>query len=386
MNRFCFFQHIAVGAIGASMLKNPALAAFIDLENMSGFFYAGSYTANREEGISIGRFDSDHIEIQLIDVCRNVSNPSFLIFDPARKFVYAANETDDYGGKKSGYVSSFRCDEKSGRLTFLNQQPSLGAHPCHLTISKSGKFLLVANYTGGNVAVLPVRPDGQLGEPVEMVQHSGKGPNTNRQESAHAHSVNLSPDNRFAVVCDLGMDKIMVYRFNSTTGKLTPAETPFFQTAPGAGPRHLTFSADGMNAFVVNELNSTITCLAYDPGKGLLTERQTLSTLPDAFTGENTCADIHIHPSGRYIYTSNRGHDSIAVFSTGEGGRMKLLQHQSTLGKTPRNFAIHASGKFLVAANQDSGSIPVFSIDPVTGRLTATGKSIQISKPVCLLF
>lgn len=386
MKRSSFFQQIGIGAFGATILQKPVLAGIIASENMFDHLYVGTYTATPKEGIPVCSFDSQNGAVQLIEVCQGVNNPSFLIFGRNRKFVYAAIETDDFGGKKAGAVSAFRRDEKTGKLTFLNSVTSLGAHPCHLTIDRTGRFILVANYTGGNAAVLPVMADGSLGEPVDSVQHSGKGPNTARQEAAHVHSVNLSPDNRFAFVCDLGIDKIMIYRFNEKTGKLSPADTPFFQTAPGAGPRHFTFSGDGQNAFVVNELNSTITSMKYDPAKGVLSEIQTLTTLPDAFTGENTCADIHVHPNGRFVYASNRGHDSIALFSVEPGGRMKLLQHQPTLGKTPRNFAIHSSGRFLLAANQNSGSIQVFSLDPGTGKLNAAGKSISINKPVCLLF
>jgi 6-phosphogluconolactonase len=236
------------------------------------------------------------------------------------------------------------------------------------------------------VAVLPVLPGGGLGDPVEMVQHTGHSVNASRQEGPHAHSVNISPDNRFAFVCDLGIDKIMVYRFDEVTGKLTPADHPFFTTAPGAGPRHFTFSRNGQGAFVVNELNSTVTSLKYDSANGFLTEIQTITTLPDGFAAENTCADIHLHPNGRFLYASNRGHNSIAAFSVEEAtGMLKLLQHQPTLGQTPRNFAIHSSGRYLLAANQDSNSIHVFSIDPATGISSETGNFIQIVKPVCLL-
>jgi 6-phosphogluconolactonase len=354
---------------------------------MVGKFFIGSYTDTPEQGISTGSFDSETGAVQLIDTCGGVNNPSFLIFDHSKKFLYAVNETDDFGGKKSGSVSAFSHDEKTGKLTFLNAMPSLGAHPCHLTIDRTGKYILVANYTGGNVAVLPVLSDGKLGEPVDMVQHTGKGPNAARQEAAHAHSVNISPDNRFAFVCDLGIDKIMIYHFDERTGKLTPADHPFFQTAPGAGPRHFTFSKDGSRAFVVNELNSTLTCMKYDVANGSLTELQTLTTLPDGFTDENTCADIHVHPDGRFIYASNRGHDRIAVFSIKPGtGQLNLLQNQSVKGKTPRNFAIHESGRFLLAVNQNSNNITVFSIDPSTGKLRETGQSMKINKPVCLLF
>jgi len=387
MKRSGFFQQIGLGAIGATVLQKQALGALLELEIMSDLFYTGSYTTTRQEGISVCRFDPNKVAVQLVDVCKEVDNPSFLIFDHSRKFVYAVNETADFGGKSSGSVSAFRRDIKTGMLTFLNVQASLGAHPCHLTIDRTGKFILVANYTGGNVAVLPILPDGQPGESVDMVQHKGKGVNASRQEGPHAHSVNLSPDNRFAFVCDLGIDKIMIYRFDQVTGKLSPANTPFFQTAPGAGPRHFTFSKDGRNAFVVNELNSTITSLKFDPAKGILTELQTLSTLPDDFTAENTCADVHIHPNGLFVYASNRGHDSIAVFVIEPGSvKLKLLQNQSTLGKTPRNFAIHSSGRFLLAANQNSNTVNVFTIDPDTGRLGETGKFLQINKPVCVLF
>jgi len=386
MKRSGFFQQIAVGAIGVTVVQKQAFAGILMQKSMPGLFYVGSYSQSQEEGISMCRFDPDQGTVQLVDVCKGVANPTFLILDHQRKFIYAVNELDDFEGKNSGAISAFRRDEKTGKLTFLNIQPSLGAHPCHLTVDRSGKFILAANYTGGNVAVLPVLSNGELGEPVEMVQHSGKGPNAGRQEGPHAHSVNLSPDNRFAFVCDLGIDKIMIYRFDERNGKLTPADTPFFRTASGAGPRHFTFTKDGLNTFVVNELNSTITSLKYDPAGGTLTEILTLSTLPVDFTGENTCADVHVHPDGRFVYASNRGHDSIAVLSIERGpGRLKLIQHQSALGKTPRNFAIHPSGRFLLAANQDSDSIQVFSMDPLTGKLAGSGKSLQINKPVCLL-
>lgn len=386
MKRSGFFQQITLGAIGTTLLHNQAVALFLEPVSKDEYFYIGCYTANPEEGIPIGRFDPGNASVEIADVCKGVNNPSFLIFGQKRKFVYAVNETADFSGKPSGAVSAFRRDVKTGRLTFLNSQPSLGAHPCHLTADRAGKFILVANYTGGNVAVLPILPGGHLGEPVEMIQHTGKGPNTGRQEAAHAHSVNLSPDNRFAFVCDLGMDKIMIYRFDEKNGKLSPAVNPFFQTAPGAGPRHFTFSIDGRNAFVVNELNSTLTYLKYNSDTGTLTELQTVSTLPYGFSGENTCADVHVHPNGRFVYASNRGADSIAVFFVDQGsGKLKPIQNQSTLGKTPRNFTIHPSGRYLLAANQNSGSIQVFALDPSTGLLTETGKFLMTSKPVCLL-
>ncbi|MFA6128159.1 MAG: lactonase family protein [Bacteroidales bacterium] len=386
MNRIAFIQHFGLGALGVSVIQKQAMVSLFAPETMTDRLYIGSYTDLPGQGITICHFDSQSRSIQPDAVCGS-KNPSFLVFGNQRKFLYAVNETADFGGKNSGSVNSFACDEKTGRLTFLNSQPSLGASPCHLTLDRTGKFILVANYMGGNVAVLPVLPDGKVGEPVEMVQHTGSGINKSRQEVPHAHSVNLSPDNRFAFVCDLGIDRIMVYQFNHQTGKLTAAGTPWFQTAPGAGPRHFTFSADGKHAFAVNELNSTLTLFSYDGPRGKLTELQTVTTLPENFTGENTCADVHLHPNGRFVFASNRGNDSIAVFSINrEAGTLKLIQNQSTLGKTPRNFVIHPSGRFLLAANQNSNSVHVFSLDPGTAKLAPAGKSISIDKPVCLLF
>lgn len=387
MKRSGFFQKIAVGTFGAIFMQKQAFAAFNPPGSMSGIFYIGSYVDTPDGGITICRFFPGSGEIHMVDVCKGIANPSFMISGSRRQYLYIVNETGDFGGKSSGSVSAFRRDAKTGKLAFLNVQASLGAHPCHLTIDRTGRFILVANYSGGNVAVLPVGPDGKLAGAVEMVQHSGHGPNAGRQESAHAHSVNLSPDNRFAFVCDLGIDKIMIYRFDEKTGKLSPSSHPFFQTAPGAGPRHFTFAADGKQAFVVNELNSTLTSLKFDPDTGILSELETLSTLPDGFSAENTCADVHVHPNNRFVYASNRGHDSIAVFSIDKvTGKLEFIQHQSVSGKTPRNFSIHPSGRFLLAANQNSNSINTFSLDPETGKLNQTGKSIQIDKPVCILF
>jgi len=385
VKRSDFVQQMAFGAVAVSAFQNQVLAAPTLKNTASSDFYLGSYTATPEQGITRGWLDPEKGDLQILG-STGADNPSFLIYGPNRKFVYAVNETDNFGGTKSGSVSAFGIDKKTGNLSFLNVQPSLGAHPCHLSMDRTGKYILVANYTGGNVAVLPILKDGRLGEPVEMVQHTGHGPNTGRQEGPHAHSVNLSPDNRFAFVCDLGIDKIMIYRFDESTGKLSAAGTPFFKTAPGAGPRHFTFSRNGKLAFVVNELNSTITSMKYDSASGVLTESETRSTLPPGFTGENTCADVHVHPNGQFLYASNRGHDSIAAFSVEpDSGKLALVQHQSTLGKTPRNFAIHSSGKYLLAANQNSDSIHLFKLDPVSGKLTETRKSIEITKPVCIL-
>ncbi len=373
---------LAGAACGGHQLFLFGQPAFSDIRRL----YIGTYTRGPAEGINLGRMEFPSGSISMEKTFPGIENPSFLISSPDGRFLYAVCETDQYQGATGGSVSAFFIGRNGSDLAYLNDRSSLGAHPCHLTISRNGKFVLVANYTGGNISVLPVLADGSLGEAIDVKQHSGSGPNKQRQEKAHAHSVNLSPDNRFAYVCDLGTDKIMIYRFNDKTGILSPAEIPFFQTEPGAGPRHFAFNPDAGSAFVINELNSTLTSLRVNARNGALTEVHTLSLVPAEFSGENTGADVHVHPGGRFVYGSNRGHDSIAVFSIErETGRLQLIQHQSTLGKTPRNFAIDPSGNYLLAANQNSDSIRVFSINQKTGMLAPAGGPLTVTRPVCIL-
>jgi 6-phosphogluconolactonase len=245
----------------------------------------------------------------------------------------------------------------------------------------------VANYGSGSVAVLPVKQDGSLGEASAFIQHTGSSVNTQRQKEPHAHSINVSPDNRFAVAADLGLDELLVYRFDPTKGSLTANEPPFTRVNPGAGPRHFAFRPDGKFAYVINEIGSTITALTWDAARGILTEIQTISTLPAGFSGRNDCADVHVHPTGKFVYGSNRGHDSIAVFSVDQAkGTLTSVEYVSTQGKVPRNFGIDPTGSFLIAANQNSDNLVVFRIDAETGKLSATGQSLQLSRPVCIQF
>jgi 6-phosphogluconolactonase len=350
--------------------------------------FVGTYTSggSKSEGIYIFKLDTREGTIFPHKVIGGVEEPSFLALDTDRKFLYAVNETLDYQGKKSGAVSSFSVDRKSGSLTFLNKQPSMGGAPCHLSVSRDGKFVLVANYIGGNVAVLPVRKDGSLGEALDLEQHSGSGPDKSRQEAAHAHSVSLDQNDRFAFVNDLGIDRVMIYEFDAKGGSLTPNSShPYYQTKSGAGPRHFTFHPTATLAFVINELDMTISSLRYDRSKGALKEIQTVSTIPVGFSGENTCADIHVTPNGRFLYGSNRGHDSLAAFRIDSStGRMDLIGHYSTKGKTPRNFCIDPTGAFLLVANQRSDSIVTFAIDPGSGELCQIGNIVTVPSPVCL--
>ena len=347
--------------------------------------YVGTYTKKGSEGIYVYRLDTSSGALEPVSKATGVENPSFLAIHPSRRYLYAVDEVREFKGQPGGAVSAFAIDPKTGDLTYLNQQLSRGAGPCHLSVDQTGKFVLAANYSAGSAAILPIRDDGRLGEATDVVQHQGSSVNPKRQKGPHAHSINLSPDNRFAFVADLGLDKIMIYQLDLGEGKLKPNDPPFAKVPPGAGPRHFAFHPNGKYAYVINELDNTMTAFAYDAARGALTEIQTLSTLPEGFDETSYCADVHVSPSGKFLYGSNRGHDSIVIFEIDEGtGKLSLVGHEPTQGKNPRNFAIDPTGAFLLAANQDSDSIVVFRIDEKTGKLTPTGHVAEVSMPVCL--
>lgn len=349
--------------------------------------YIGTYTINsKSEGIYIYKLNLLNGQLTPYKIISDVINPSFLTIDKKHHFLYAVNEIEDYEGKKSGAVSAFAIDQKTGDLQFLNKQATLGGSPCYISLTDNRKFVSVANYSGGNVSTFPVESDGKLLSANDLIQHTGSGPSRSRQEAAHAHSIIFDHKDNFAVICDLGIDKIMIYAFDDKTGKMqtNPAQ-PFFQTKPGAGPRHFTFHPNHKLAFVVNELNSTVTSFNYNGKEGTLNEVQTVSTLPVTRTRANTCADIHISPNGKFLYVSNRGHDSIVSYQIDEDtGNISYLEHTPTQGKTPRNFVIDPTGKFLLAANQNSNNIVVFNIDETTGKLTPNGFVANVPAPVCL--
>ncbi len=350
--------------------------------------YIGTYTeeGSTSKGIYVYRFDASTVTITSLGLAAQTVNPSFLAVHPNHRFLYAVNEVKDYAGQKSGAVSAFAINRATGKLTLLNQVASKGADPCYLTVDKTGKYLLVANYSGGNVAVFPVLEDGRLGEVSAFVQHSGHGTNPQRQEGPHAHSIDLSPDNRFAIVDDLGLDETLVYKFDSVGGSLAPDPT-LAKAAPGAGPRHFAFHPNGKFAYVINEMGSSVTAFDYEGASGVLHPLQTISTLPKDFSGNNGDAEIETHPSGKFLYASNRGHDSIAVFAIdAKQGTLALLEYAATKGQTPRNFAIAPGGKLLFAANQKSDNIVVFRIDQRTGRITPTREVLDVSQPVCVKF
>lgn len=349
--------------------------------------YLGTYTAKKSKGIYAYRFDAATGRSTWLGLMAETTNPSFLAVDPNRRFLYAVNEVTNYEGGKSGGVSAFAIDRKTGKLSFLNEVPSRGADPCTVALDKTGKNVLVANYTGGSVAAFPVLADGRLGEASAFVQHTGSSVDRERQEGPHAHMIGLSPDNRFALAADLGLDELLVYRFDPAKGSLELNDPPFAKVHPGAGPRHFVFHPNGRFVYVISEMKSLVTAFSYDAAGGVLHELQTISALPKGFAGVSDCAEIDVHPSGRFLYGSNRGHDSIAVFAIdGAKGTLAPVEHVSTEGKTPRHFAIDPTGAYLFAANQDSDNIVVFHIDPATGRLTPTGQALDAPSPVCVTF
>ncbi len=361
-------------------------------------FYVGTYTedGSKSKGIYAYSFDADTEQITSLGLAAETTNPSFVAVSPNGRYLYAVNELGKYQGPNSGGVSAFSIDRSvdrskgghaTGKLTFLNEVPSRGADPCYITVDKTGKYVLVANYTGGSVAVFPVLADGKLGEASAFIQHTGHGTNPERQEGPHAHSIDLSPDNRFAMVDDLGLDELFVYKFNSSKGSLTANEPPFARLDPGAGPRHFVLRPDGKFAYVIAEMHSTVTVFSNDAKTGTLHPLQTISTLPKDFTGPNDDAEIHVHPSGKFLYASNRGHDSITVFAIDPAkGTLTPIEYVPTQGKTPRSFELDPTGKFLFAENEKSNNIVVFRIDTKTGRLAPTGQVLEVAEPVCLKF
>ncbi len=352
-------------------------------------FYVGTYTeeGSKSKGVYAFRYDAVTGEITALGLAAETTNPSFVAPHPNGRFLYAVNEVGNYKGPNSGGVSAFSIDKATGKLTFLNEVPSRGADPCYITVDKTGKYVLVANYTGGSVAVFPILADGKLGEASAFVQHTGKGTNPERQEAPHAHSIDLSPDNRFAMVDDLGLDELLVYKFDAAKGSLTPNDPPFTKVADGAGPRHFVLHPNGKFAYVVTEIGHTVTVFSNDAAHGKLQVVQTVTTLPKDFTGRNDDAEIQIHPSGKFLYASNRGEDTIAIYAIdGSKGTLTQVGSVPTGGKEPRSFEIDPTGTLLFAENQKSDNVVVFRIDQTTGTLTPTGKTIDVASPVCLKF
>jgi 6-phosphogluconolactonase len=348
--------------------------------------YVGTYTQGKSEGIYRFELDLASGKASKAVLAVKTKDPSFLAIHPNHKFLYAVGEVDNFKGQKNaGAVSAFSLDPKTGDLKLLNQQSSKGAAPCHIVLDKAGKYALVANYTGGSAAVMPIGEDGKLGSFSCFVQHTGSSKDKTRQKEPHAHSINLDAANRFAFVADLGLDKVVIYRFDPTMGTLEKNDPPFAQVAPTSGPRHFAFHPSGKFAYVINEMKNTVTAFSYDPETGALKTIQTVPTLPKSSKGNSWTAEVVVHPSGKFLYGSNRGHNSLAVFAIDPAtGKLTPRGHQAENIKTPRNFAIDPTGTYLLSANQDSGSVIVFRINRETGALTPTGTVVDVPFPVCV--
>ena len=368
---------LAFSALAANNLKSKKKPFMV---------YVGTYAKPDAPNIFLYRLHATTGELTRINAFKGGENPSFLALTSDQQYLYAVNEVIDFNGVKTGAVSAFAVDKKTGDLTFLNQLATGGSAPCYVSVDKSGKLVLVANYVGGNVIMFPIQTSGRLGNFTALQQHQGSGPDAKRQEAPHAHCIIPTPDNQFALAVDLGIDKIKNYRLDTKQGGLVPNPGADFSTRPGAGPRHLTFHPNGRYAYLITELNSTLMVLAYNSHNGSFTALQTISTLPASFKGENIGADVHVSPNGKFLYASNRGHNSLVVFSINAGtGKLNLVEHVDTQGNWPRNFGLDPSGTFLVVANQYSNNMVSYHVDNQTGKLKPTGFTAEVSAPVCIL-
>ncbi len=366
-----------------TLLMSSAFAPLALGQARNALLYIGAYTNQMNKGISVAKFDLATGVISEMTTAAETANPTFLALHPSGKHLYSIGETGQYQGQKTGFVSAFSIDRASGKLTLLNEVSSKGPGPCHISLDRAGRMAMIANYGGGSVASYQILEDGKLSEAVSFFQHEGKGPVKGRQDGPHAHSINATPDGRFAVCCDLGTDEIRVYEMNPGKGSLTLKTT--VNLAPGSGPRHFAWHPKLTMGYSVNELSSTVTLFTYT-GEGHMDEIQTIATLPADYSGpKNSTAEIRVHGSGKWLYASNRGDDSIAVFAVDKTtGKLSWLDRTPTQGQVPRNFFIDPAGRWLLAANQKTNNIIVFEIDQKTGKLLTTGKGMTVGQPVCL--
>ncbi len=350
--------------------------------------YVGTSTGEKSRGIYRFQWDSSTgAPVSPVELAAETPNPTFLNLHPSGRFLYSVNAISDFNGERTGAVSAFAVDAATGGLTLLNQQPSGGTGPCHVVVSPDGGAVLTANYGGGSTASLPIEADGRLGPPVSAIQHVGSSVNPRRQEGPHAHSVNLDPSARFALTADLGLDQVLIYRFDAAAHTLTPHDPPFGRTAGGAGPRHLAFHPSGRFAYVINELDSTVTAFQWESGAGTLAVIQTISTLPKGFAGENYPAEIVAHRDGRFLYGSNRGHDSLAIFAVdGATGLLTPTGHAASGGKWPRNFNFDPTGDWVLIGNGSSDNIRICRVNRQDGSLTQVGADLEVPSPICHRF
>lgn len=372
MRRLIFFSLIAM-LTPRSTTRAEAPLVFIS-----------AFASGDKGAIHAFQFDTTSGALKPLHRTADIRNPFFIALSPDRRFLYAI-DAEKFGGAEDEFVAAYAIEGRTGALKMLNRQSSRGRASCYLDVDATGQTVVVANYSSGSVAALPVRKDGSLGEAASFVQHSGTGFDPARQKGPDAHSIAVSPDNRFALAADLGLDKILIYHLDAATAKLTANEAqPFAKMQPGSGPRHLTFHPNGRRVYVISELKNTVTFFDYTADAGMLTERQTISTLPADFAGGSYCADLKITPDGRHLYGTNRGHDSIAVYRIAEDGRLSLVTIQPSLGKGPQNLLITPDGQWLLCANMPGNSVVVFRINPETGELKLAGEPVAMPMPSCI--
>ena len=357
------------------------------------YVYVGTYTERlwfvdgKGRGIYVFTLDPASGALNPVSLAGDVVSPALLAVAPNRRFLFSVNECERADGKPGGAVSAFAIDPSSGTPSFLNRQPSHGLFPCFVSVDRTSSLVVVGNHESGSIACYPVEPDGRLGEASDVIQHAGSSVHPQHQRGPHVHSVNFDPTDRYLLVCDKGTDRVVVYRVDLANGKLLPNDPPHASFEPGSGPRHLAFHPSGRHAFVINELNATLTALRLDITSGTLRVLQTLPTLPGGYAGPNYTADVHVHPNGRFVYGSNRGHDSLAIFEfDASSEQLTALGHEPTRGAVPRAFGIDPSGKLLLAANQNSDTIVAFRIEETSGALTPTGAVTRTPTPVCVRF
>jgi 6-phosphogluconolactonase len=372
--------------VGLGMVTIPGSAAAVPAGEFHVFF--GTYSKGKSKGIYRATFDAGSGKLGAVELAAEASDPSFLAVHPNGRVLYAIDERSDPAKTPGRGVTAYAIGAQ-GRLTRLNEQEVGGPGPCHVSVDRAGQVLAIANYSGGSVAAIALQPDGRLGAVGSVMKHSGSSVHPTRQKAPHAHAATLAPDDRFVLVPDLGIDRVNVYRLDAGKAQLTAANPPGVALAPGAGPRHVAFRPDGKFVYALNELQCTMTAFRYNAATGALSEVQTISTLP---AGENvrpgfSTAEVQAHPNGKWLYGSNRGHDSIVVYAIdGASGKLTPVEHEATQGKTPRHFTLDPTGRWLLAENQGSDSVVVFRVDPANGKLDPTGQTVEVPLPVCAVF
>ncbi|MCA9258058.1 MAG: lactonase family protein [Planctomycetales bacterium] len=367
----------------ATLIAHPALAA--PAEKMMTVLF-GTYGRDGKEGVYAADFDPETGELQKPRRVCQLANPGFLAFSPRQDFVYATGRGAPGTDLAAGRIAALAVDRKSGQLRLLNEVATQGGGPCHVAVHPTGRFAAVANYGTGSVEVFSLAEDGSIERQTAFVQHEGSSVDPERQKEPHAHSINFTPDGAYAFAADLGLDKVLVYRFDLNDGALRPADPSFASTPPGAGPRHLAFHPDGDEAYVVNEMGASVTSLQWNSSEGRLAALGTVEALPKGFEGQRWSAEIVVHPSARFIFCSHRGHNVVATLSLAKGGDLKFVSEASSGGEWPRNFGMDPTGRWILAANQNSGNVAVLAIDQNTGELTPTNISVEVPEPVCVRF